>query len=123
MKKQTNKPVKTETRGRKSAFDKIDLRQVESLAGLGLTDVEISVVLGISRATLSNYKSKPIFLDTLKRGKVVADSQVIKSLYKRALGGDTVACIFWLKNRRPGDWRDKQEVEHSGGIKVIRDNI
>lgn len=31
---------------------------------------------------------------------------------------DSTAAIFWLKNRRPREWRDKQEIEHSGdGIK------
>lgn len=29
---------------------------------------------------------------------------------------DTTAAIFWLKNRRPDRWRDKQEVNHSGAI-------
>ena len=30
--------------------------------------------------------------------------------------GDTTAMIFWLKNRQPVRWRDKQELEHSGKI-------
>jgi hypothetical protein len=29
---------------------------------------------------------------------------------------DSTAAIFWLKNRRPDLWRDKQEVEHSGNV-------
>jgi len=29
---------------------------------------------------------------------------------------ETIAQIFWLKNRKPKTWRDKQEVEHSGNI-------
>lgn len=29
---------------------------------------------------------------------------------------DVTAQIFWLKNRKPNDWRDKQQVEHSGDI-------
>lgn len=29
---------------------------------------------------------------------------------------DTVAAIFWLKNRQKGKWRDKTETEHSGSI-------
>jgi transposase len=29
---------------------------------------------------------------------------------------DTTAAIFWLKNRKPNEWRDKQLVEHSGGM-------
>lgn len=29
---------------------------------------------------------------------------------------DTTAQIFWLKNRKPKDWRDRKDVEHSGNI-------
>lgn len=29
---------------------------------------------------------------------------------------DTTAQIFWLKNRKPKEWRDKIETEHSGHI-------
>ncbi|RXZ84169.1 transposase [Paenibacillaceae bacterium] len=32
--------------------------------------------------------------------------------------GDTTAQIFWLKNRRPDGWRDKQEIGHSGSVDV-----
>jgi len=31
---------------------------------------------------------------------------------------DVTAQIFWLKNRRPGKWRDKQEIGHSGSVEV-----
>ena len=37
---------------------------------------------------------------------------------------DTTAQIFWLKNRRPDRWRDKQDIEHSGqigGVMIIDD--
>ncbi|CAM3605565.1 helix-turn-helix domain-containing protein [Erysipelothrix urinaevulpis] len=37
---------------------------------------------------------------------------------------DTTAAIFWLKNRKPSDWRDKQDVEVSGGMDgTIKINI
>ncbi|PID16855.1 transposase [Sporosarcina sp. P34] len=29
---------------------------------------------------------------------------------------DTTAQIFWLKNRKPNEWRDRKDIEHSGGI-------
>lgn len=32
--------------------------------------------------------------------------------------GDTTAQIFWLKNRKPEQWRDKQDVQHSGSVNV-----
>jgi hypothetical protein len=31
---------------------------------------------------------------------------------------DVTAQIFWLKNRRPTQWRDKQEIEHEGELEV-----
>lgn len=31
---------------------------------------------------------------------------------------DTTAQIFWLKNRKPVEWRDKQDIEHSGNMTV-----
>lgn len=31
---------------------------------------------------------------------------------------DTTAQIFWLKNRKPQQWRDKQDIEHSGLMTV-----
>ena len=34
---------------------------------------------------------------------------------------DTTAAIFWLKNRRPDRWRDKQDIKLSGGVDIKRD--
>ena len=108
------------------------------MAELGLTDAQIARVLDINRATLCNWKKEnPAFFDTLKRAKEEADKKVEKSLLKRATGysytetqteirgetvvskketkksvaPDTIACIFWLKNRQPEKWRDKPEAD------------
>lgn len=32
--------------------------------------------------------------------------------------GDVTAQIFWLKNRKPDQWRDKQDIQHSGSVDV-----
>ena len=52
---------------------------------------------------------KPISGDFggLKKGKAVVDFAVENAFLKRAMSGDTTAQIFWLKNRRPDQWRDK----------------
>ena len=42
---------------------------------------------------------------------------LIKSKTKEVVP-DTTAQIFWLKNRKPDDWRDKQVVQHDGEVKV-----
>lgn len=119
---------------------------VEAWARDGLTDEQICHNLGISVASLHNYKRDHLeLLEALKRGKEEIDIIVENALLKRALGysytettyengvetkrvvkevqPDTTAQIFWLKNRKPQQWRDKQELEHSGdtGVRIIND--
>ncbi len=86
----------------------------------GLTDEQIAENMGVSRSTLNEWKKKyPDISDTLKRGKEVVDIEVENALYRAALDGNTTAIIFWLKNRQPQKWRDKQQVEMSGELKHI----
>lgn len=109
---------------------------IEGWARDGLTDEQIAGNMGVSRSTLNSWKDRyPDILDALKKGKEIVDRQVENALLKRALGyeyeeikekyefgelsertitkkqvvPDTTAQIFWLKNRKPKDWRDKQE--------------
>jgi len=142
-KKKNPSPAKM---GRPSKKELISLEKVELLASMGLTEVQIAKVFGVCEATISNYKIKwPDFLEAIKSGKEVSDDQVVKSLFHRACGythpetkvfcnsdgdvtqvdvtkqypPDPTSMIFWLKNRRPDLWRDKQEVEHSGDIVTL----
>ncbi|MEH7265061.1 transposase [Priestia megaterium] len=48
---------------------------------------------------------------------------VVTKRVKKRQAPDTTAQIFWLKNRRPDKWRDKQDVEHTGDIdlKIVID--
>jgi len=114
---------------------------IAALARRGLTDDKIAHDLRISRKTLSEWKKRYVAVgDALKEGKVIADSQVEKALYRRACGytytekkvirfpdgsnrseitekevaPDTTAIIFWLKNRAPDVWRDVQRQEITG---------
>ncbi|PHV72172.1 transposase [Sporanaerobium hydrogeniformans] len=34
----------------------------------------------------------------------------------KEIAPDTTAQIFWLKNRKPEEWRDKKDIEHSGNV-------
>lgn len=42
---------------------------------------------------------------------------VTKTVEKEVMA-DTTAQIFWLKNRRPRDWRDKKDVALEGEVKT-----
>jgi hypothetical protein len=95
-------------------MDQLNLEKVEVVASMGLIDEQIAVILGISPRTLNYWKKHPAFLQSLKRGKLKADFQITQSLYQKAKAGDTTAMIFWLKNRQPDKWRDRQEVYAPG---------
>jgi|SRR5690625_288699 len=115
------------------------LIKLEGWARDGLTDEQIAQNIGINPATLYRWKDRYCEIcEALKRGKEVVDRQVENALLKRALGyryeeityefgeevkrvtkevvPDTTAQIFWLKNRRPDRWRDRQDINHSGSI-------
>lgn len=114
------------------------LLKLEGWARDGLTDEQIAENIGIRRETLYDWKKKYSNIsNALKKGKEVIDREVENALLKRALGytytettkeliddtlvvtkevtkevaPDTTAQIFWLKNRKPYEWRDKKDLE------------
>lgn len=128
------------TRGRPSKYKPEFAQQAAKLCKLGATDIELADFFEVEVRTLYRWKSEhDDFCQSLKTGKESADERVERSLFARATGyehdevdirvvegkivetpirkfypPDTGACIFWLKNRRQGDWRDKLQQEHSG---------
>ena len=126
--------------GRPSKFKQDFIQQAEKLCKLGATDIEIADFFEVDVRTLYRWKGEnEAFCQALKAGKEVSDERVERSLFARANGyehdevdirvvngevvqtpirkfypPDTTACIFWLKNRRPTEWRDKVEQELTG---------
>ena len=108
----------------KSKYEENFPERAEAYLQEGHTELELAKHLGISKASLENYKNKHLdFLDALKRGKISTDDEVENALLKRAMGftvkvngkdvhypPDVTAQIFWLKNRRPKDWRDVKNI-------------
>ena len=95
------------------------LLKLEGWARDGLTDEQIAKNIGITATTLYEWKNRfPEISDALKKGKEVVDYQVENALLNKALGGDTTAQIFWLKNRRPDKWRDKPAENKNEDIEV-----
>ena len=111
---------------------------LEGWAKSGLTDEQIAKNIGINRTTLYDWKKKETNIaDALKKGKEVIDFEVENALLKKALGytitikeekldkdgcvhtlekdihipPDTTAQIFWLKNRKPNNWKDRVETD------------
>ncbi len=50
-------------------------------------------------------------------------SLTVTKIVEKEVIPDVTAQIFWLKNRRPDKWRDKQEMQHSGdmGLNIVVD--
>ena len=128
------------------------LIKIQGWARDGLIDEQIAHNMGITTKTLYEWKNKYSEIsEALKKGKEVIDRQVENALLKRALGyaydettyedgvetkrvkkevaPDTTAQIFWLKNRKPAEWRDKIEqqqtvtIQDDGFLEALRGTI
>lgn len=88
--------------------DKLTL--LEGWARDGLTYEQIAKNMGIGLTTLKEWRQKePTIQSTLKKGREVVDYEVENALLKNALEGNVTAQIFWLKNRKKDQWREKVE--------------
>lgn len=130
------KPADPEAKtGRPSKYQETYAKQAEKLCALGATDEDLADFFEVSIRTIANWKAQhEEFLQALKGGKDQADDRVERSLYQRAVGysfdsekvfnnkgeivraktrehcpPDVTAQIFWLKNRRSDQWRDKHD--------------
>jgi hypothetical protein len=128
------------------------LIKIQGWARDGLIDEQIAHNMGITTKTLYEWKNKyGEISEALKKGKEVVDRQVENALLKRALGytydettyedgvetkrvtkevtPDTTAQIFWLKNRKPTEWRDKIEqqqtvtIQDDGFLEALKGTI
>lgn len=131
-------------RGKYETHVKPKLDLIAQWARDGSIERDIAKKLGVSESTFSGYKKEhEELLETLTVNKAVADARVESALYKRAIGyeytetskevgpdgvkiktttkqvaPDVTAQIYWLNNRRPDRWRNKQDISIEGAPKV-----
>jgi len=122
--------------GRPPGFSLRLLQKAEKLWRKGEIDEDVAKALKICCKTLYTwFKKYPEFLQAKTSAKAYADSLVEQALFKRATGfvapdchvsqwdgsvtitplekhypPETAAIVFWLKNRKPKEWRDKAEL-------------
>lgn len=120
--------------------------QAAKLCRLGATDADLADFFCVAISSIALWKTRHRdFSDALNLGKDEADKRVEQSLYHRAVGythdsvkifnvngvplevpfkehipPDTTACIFWLKNRKPAEWRDRVHQEVSGAVELVQ---
>ena len=113
---------------------------------LGASNETLAERFDVTRRTIDNWiAANPEFGDAVRHGRQIADESVVAALYARATGMERIsvkvvesddgpvkttqtvqalpdvrACIFWLRNRRPGEWREDRkpppEAEHEDGV-------
>ena len=115
---------------------------------LGATNALLAERFEVSRSTIDNWiASIPDFSDAVRKGREVADGAVVSALYARAVGQqhkvtrafchdgkpitvdvtvdlppDVRACMFWLRNRLPQQWReDRPIVDARTEAELLRD--
>jgi hypothetical protein len=125
--------------GRPTKYKTEYAEQAYKLCLLGAGDQRLADFFEVDVSTVNKWKlDHPEFSESLKEGKDIADSNVGKSLYQRAVGyshpdvdikvidgeivvtdlvkhypPDTTAAIFWLKNRQKDKWRDQSAIDHT----------
>lgn len=100
-------PEKVEQRGRPPFAPTAEQRkQAQTLAGLGLRQQDIALVIGVSEVTLRKY-----FSEELTAGTVVANAKVAETLFKMATDEAhpkaAICAMFWLKCR--AKWREQDD--------------
>ncbi len=133
--------------GRPTKYKKEFAEQAAKLCRKGFIDDEIADFFNVTRSTFYLWKQRHrAFSDALKESKRFSDDAVEMALYDRAIGyeyeevkeeqseqglkktvttkriQDNTAAIFWLKNRRPEQWRDKVENDTVQDINIHIDH-
>lgn len=86
--------------------------------GKSLPDEAVQSAL-FRRATGYTHKVQKALVVSQGRGE---PSEVEIVEVNESLAPDPTSMIFWLKNRRPDRWREKQDVEHSGQVSITIGN-
>lgn len=89
-------------------------KQVEVLSGYGLPQEHIAVLVrnGIALETLREY-----FSAELVSGKAKANGQIGKTLFQKAMAGDTTAAIWWSKTQM--HWSETHKLANPDGSPLL----
>lgn len=133
--------------GRPTDYKPEFVERAKEMCEAGATNLDLAHEFKVSVQTVRCWRHRHSeFRAALKIGKDVADEAVERSLFEKATGyshdsvkffltkdgevisqpfiehvaPDTTAAIFWLKNRKPAEWRDKIDHELSGEVSMKR---
>jgi nucleotidyltransferase/DNA polymerase involved in DNA repair len=96
----------------------LDHNEIERLAGMGLNERQICASLGINPSTLTRKKHIKSIKNALEKGRAKAIAQVSSKLFDNAIEGKETSIIWFLKNRDPDNWKDRNILETNHTINL-----
>ena len=122
--------------GRPTLYNPEHASRARELCARGATNPDLAGRFGVARSTVDLWiATHPEFAEAVQQGRDMADACAVESLFTRVTGythqaekiflhrgeprtasytvhvpPETRACLFWLRNRRPEDWRAKAET-------------
>lgn len=117
------------------------LEKTRKFVEAGFTLEQLAVGLEVDETTIHEWqRTHPDFSQLINETRAFCDEVIERSLFNRARGmkrktlitesdgstsekiedvpPDAASMIFWLKNRKRAEWRDRQDVEHSGAVDI-----
>ena len=121
--------------GRPTLYKPEHASRARELCARGATGHDLAGRFGVARSTIGQWIARhPEFAEAVQQGRDVADAIAVESLFTRVTGynhpvekvflyrgeprtvtytahvpPETRACMYWLRNRRPEDWREISE--------------
>lgn len=99
-----------DSKGSEWKFPKVDLDEVEAMACVGLTQMQMAEALHINPSVFGRMvKNDPVLTEAIDRGKARGAKMIADALFANAMKGNVAAQIFSAKARL--GWSDKQEID------------
>jgi hypothetical protein len=122
--------------GRPTLYKPEHAGRAREFCARGATNPDLAGRFGVSRSTIDLWiATHPEFAEAVQQGRDVADAVAVESLFTRVTGyshavekvflyrgeprtvtytahipPETRACMYWLRNRRPEDWRAQADT-------------
>ena len=93
------------------------LKKGKEVADYEVENALFKKALGYNAKVKKAFKVKEVLYED---GKRLKETERIEYAEEDVhIPADTTAQIFWLKNRKPNTWRDKQELEHKANNVIL----
>jgi transcriptional regulator with XRE-family HTH domain len=106
--------------GRPTKYEPRFCDELIKFMGKGYSLTAFAGKIGVARSTINEWMSaNPEFSEATRVGQAKRTMALETTLLAGETGPKVTGHMFALKNADPEGWRDKQEVEHSGGVTVV----